>query len=234
MAKWGNFTFYWKWLGCQTPFYSNENLSHICHAIWGCRTHLEDCKTSCRETKLGKTELWVSLCYILKSRSDILIAVSLPLLLAESADEGFYSIGSAGTIAQITFSEEEVGLGTWLAVRQSTITTILRITYSEDEKYVTLARSFFLLSQLEYVISTNHVLTSEVKPIFCSWRRLRNQVYQLDAILCCDVSACTESKSKTFWYRFQSSIQQTNRHCWSVRSLEYLGQRTSSQQKDPT
>ena len=61
-------------------------------------------------------------------------ADTIPLYVVESSDEGYYNIGSAGTIEQITFSDEEGGLGSWLAVRQSTVTTILRISYSEDEE----------------------------------------------------------------------------------------------------
>lgn len=50
---------------------------------------------------------------------------SLSLLDPDYKDQGYW-MGSGGTIRQITFSEDENGSRTWLAVRQSSVTTIYR------------------------------------------------------------------------------------------------------------
>lgn len=52
----------------------------------------------------------------------------------DTPDQGLYEFENGGTIRQISFSNEEDGTGTWLAVRQDTATTILRIVYGSQEK----------------------------------------------------------------------------------------------------
>lgn len=50
---------------------------------------------------------------------------TVSLLEPDHADQGYW-MGTGGTIRQIAYSQEENGSSTWLAVRQSSVTTILR------------------------------------------------------------------------------------------------------------
>jgi RNA polymerase I-specific transcription initiation factor RRN6 len=50
---------------------------------------------------------------------------SIALLEPDHSDQGYW-MGSGGTIRQIAYSEDENGSSTWLAVRQSSVTTIFR------------------------------------------------------------------------------------------------------------
>ena len=60
-------------------------------------------------------------------------ATSLSLLsLDDGAEESLYSFGSGSPILQISFSDEGLNTGTWLAVRQDACITVLRLSYSVD------------------------------------------------------------------------------------------------------
>jgi hypothetical protein len=74
-----------------------------------------------------------------------LLGAALPLYVTDSSDQGYYKIGAGGTIRQIIFANEDDASGTWLAVRQSTTTTIFRIVYTSSQEYVDPETTWFNL-----------------------------------------------------------------------------------------
>ncbi|KAL3422449.1 hypothetical protein PVAG01_06605 [Phlyctema vagabunda] len=87
--------------------------------------------------------------------------VKLPLLDAGSA-EAAYWLNTAGTIKQITFAEDEYGMGSWLAVRQAGLTTIFRPVYRKLPSHPIVPRGYQNIYPFSR-LSSNPVATLKVE-----------------------------------------------------------------------